>query len=399
MSVLYVSHGHPDFAKGGGELAAWRLFEAFRSKPGFEDSGFLASASSPDQLPAGSEVLGLGPDEWLIKRSPNPFFHDSAVNLSYGGQLHQALVGRRFKIIHLHHYLHVGIDLALALKRWFPRAILILTLHDYWGLCIYEGRLLRSSGELCEGGDPVSCDHCLGGRRRGEIAIRALRIRRLFDSIDHFLSPSFFLKHQYLEWGLDSSKISVIENLQVSKVSSVSIAKRRDNVPLVVGFFGQVNPWKGLDFLIEALYLARDRGVAVNLEVNGAEQTEDVVPGVQYNGTYSPDQLVERMERVDIVAMASNWFENSPMVIQEAFQHGRPVLTPRLGGMAEKIRDGQTGMLFSPGDANSLAEALQQITEKPEILRRLQEGVKKYILERTDSEALHELLYKRLIYS
>ena len=398
MSVLYVSHGHPDFAKGGGELAAWRLFEAFRSKPGFEGSGFLASASSPDQLPAGSEVLGLGPDEWLIKRSPNAFFHDSAVNLSYGGQLYQALEGRSFKIIHLHHYLHVGIDLVLALKRWFPRAILILTLHDYWGPCVYEGRLLRSSGELCSGGDPESCNQCLGGNRRGEIAIRSRRMSRLFGSIDHLLSPSFFLKRQYLEWGLDSSKISVIENLPVAKISSVSITERRDNVPLVVGFFGQVNPWKGLDLLLEALRLARNRGVAVNLEVNGAEQTEEPLPGVQYNGTYSPDQLFERMERVDVVAMASKWFENSPMVIQEAFQHGRPVLTPRLGGMAEKIRDGHTGMLFSPGDANSLAEVLQQITEKPEILQRLQEGVQKYILERADSEALHELLYERLIY-
>ena len=90
MNVLYVSHGHPAFAKGGGELAAWRLFQAFRSKPGFEGCGFLAAASSPDQLPAGSEVAGLSPDEWLIKRSPNPFFHDTAVNLSHGGQLHQA---------------------------------------------------------------------------------------------------------------------------------------------------------------------------------------------------------------------------------------------------------------------------------------------------------------------
>ena len=132
MSVLYVSHGHPAFAKGGGELAAWRLFEAFRSKPGFEDSGFLAAASSPDQLPAGSEVLGLSPDEWLIKRSTSAITHDTAVNLSSGGQLHQALAGRCFQIIHLHHYLHVGIDLVLALKRWFPKAKLLLTLHDYW---------------------------------------------------------------------------------------------------------------------------------------------------------------------------------------------------------------------------------------------------------------------------
>ena len=59
MNVLYVSHGHPAFAKGGGELAAWRLFQAFRSKTGFEGCGFLAAASSPDQLLAGSEVVGF----------------------------------------------------------------------------------------------------------------------------------------------------------------------------------------------------------------------------------------------------------------------------------------------------------------------------------------------------
>ena len=94
MSVLYVSHGHPAYAKGGGELAAWRLFEAFRHRSGFEGSGFLAAASSPAQLPAGSELLGLGPDEWLIKRSTNAIWHDTAVNLSETGQLRQALTGR-----------------------------------------------------------------------------------------------------------------------------------------------------------------------------------------------------------------------------------------------------------------------------------------------------------------
>ena len=77
VSVLYVSHGHPAFAKGGGELAAWRLFEAFRRKKGFESSGFLAAASAPDQLPAGSEVVGLGPNEWLIKRSTSAITHNT----------------------------------------------------------------------------------------------------------------------------------------------------------------------------------------------------------------------------------------------------------------------------------------------------------------------------------
>ena len=398
MSVLYVSHGHPAFAKGGGELAAWRLFEAFRHSPGFEGSGFLASASSPDQLPAGSELLGLGDDQWLIKRSTSAITHDTAVNLSSGGQLHQALVGRRFQIIHLHHYLHVGIDLVLALKRWFPQAKLLLTLHDYWAPCVYEGRLLRASGELCGGGDPVSCDQCLGGDRRGELAIRALRLQRMFAVIDQLLCPSFFLKQRYLEWGVNPARISVMENLPALKAATPVPVHREQGGSLVVGFFGQVNPWKGLNLLIEAVQLARECRVNVELEVNGAEQPAgEVPPGVLFNGTYEPHRLSERMARVDVVAMASTWYENSPMVIQEAFLHGRPVLAPRLGGMAEKIRDGQSGLTVTPGSAPAMAEALKRLTHQPELLAQLQQGVQRLFSRRADPQRGYAQLYKRFM--
>ena len=404
MSVLYVSHGHPDFAKGGGELAAWRLFEAFRSKPGFEGSGFLASASSPDQLPAGSEVLGLGPDEWLIKRSPNPFFHDSAVNLSCGGQLHQALLGRHFKIIHFHHYLHVGIDLVLALKRWFPRSILILTLHDYWGPCAYEGRLLRSSGELCEGGDPVSCNQCLGGDRRGELAIRAQRLHRLFGAIDHFLSPSHFLKHQYLSWGTDSQCISVIENLPAPSAhpllsASDSLMHRDHKLPLVIGYFGQVNPWKGLPLLIEAVGLLRSDNVDVRLEVNGAQADDfaKIPYGVVFNGSYEPEDLQRRMERVHVVAMASTWYENSPMVIQEAFQYGRPVIAPNLGGMAEKVQHEFSGLLFEVGSARSISSQVRRLVEEDCLLVKLYANIAHANENRIDEFACHQKIYAQLL--
>ncbi len=398
MSLLIVSHGHPAFAKGGGELAAWRLFEAFRHRPGFQGSGFLAAASSPDQLPAGSELLGLGPDEWLIKRSTNAIWHDTAVNLSETGQLRQALTGRQFQIIHLHHYLHVGIDLVLALRRWFPHAKLLLTLHDYWGPCVYEGRLLRSSGVLCSGGDPVSCDQCLGGNRRGEMAIRALRVWRMFSTIDQLLCPSFFLKQQYLNWGVEPRKISVIENLPAPEASTLLPSQPAQTGALVVGFFGQVNPWKGLDVLIEAVQLARECGVDVQLEVNGAQPLDgEAKLGVQFNGTYEPNQLAERMARVNVVAMASTWYENSPMVIQEAFLHGRPVVAPRLGGMAEKVRDGQSGVLVEPGSASSMTEALQRLANQPELLVKLQQGVQRLLSRRADPERGHAQLYRRLM--
>ena len=405
MSVLYVSHGHPAFAKGGGELAAWRLFEAFRNKPGFEGSGFLAAASAPDQLPAGSEVAGLGPDEWLIKRSTSAITHDTAVNLSCGGQLHQALAGRCFQIIHLHHYLHVGIDLVLAFKRWFPEARLLLTLHDYWGPCVYEGRLLRASGELCSGGDPDSCDQCLGGGRRGELAIRAQRLQRLFGVIDHLLCPSFFLKQRYLDWGVAQNKISVIENLpatgpspQVPPFGSDLLGPSQE-LPLVIGYFGQVNPWKGLSLLIEAIGLLRSVNVDVRLEVNGAHADDfAMIPdGVSFNGRYKPEDLPRRMAHVHVVAMASIWYENSPMVIQEAFQCGRPVIAPDLGGMAEKVQHDYSGLLFDVGSANAMAGQIKRFFEEDQLLAKLCANIARRNAIKIDEFACHGKLYAKLV--
>ena len=170
----------------------------------------------------------------------NPVIHSSSINLSTNGALF-ATIGSSL-LIHIHHYLHVGIDLIYALKRWFPAAKLIMTLHDYWGPCVNEGRLLRSSGQLCAGGSPSECDVCLGHGYRGELAIRSLRLKRMFAMIDHFISPSFFLKKQYLAWGLVNNLISVVENLPIYNHPIVTIdsaAKKSNSSNLVVSYLAR----------------------------------------------------------------------------------------------------------------------------------------------------------------
>jgi glycosyltransferase involved in cell wall biosynthesis len=417
MSLLLVSHGHPRFACGGGELAAWRLFEQFRDQPGFEGSGFLAAASSAEVFPAGCEVVGLTEDQWLIKRSPNPIFHDTAVSLRDGSQLHEALRHRDFRLIHLHHYLHVGLDLVQALRRWFPQAKLILTLHDYWGPCVFEGRLLRRSGELCSGGDPEACDACLGGDRRGELAIREWRLKRLFAVVDHCLSPSFFLKRCYLQWGVDPRRISVVENLPAPATPSaedhqLSTRPGLNQQPLVLGYFGQINPWKGLDRILQALVLlqAKESGAPrVRLDVHGPlPQDQDSAFWMQclalidqlgpervtLCGGYAPEHLAARMAAVDWVVMASIWYENSPMVIQEAYRHGRPVLAPRLGGMAEKVRHGISGWLFEPDAIENLVEAIQCLCQLPQAeAKALQRGAASMAIGSAQAGERHARLY------
>jgi glycosyltransferase involved in cell wall biosynthesis len=50
--------------------------------------------------------------------------------------------------------------------------------------------------------------------------------------------------------------------------------------------------------------------------------------------------------------------ENAPLVVGEAMAVGRPVVATRVGGTADMVRDGETGWLCEPGDANGLADCL-----------------------------------------
>ena len=98
MGILFVSHSHPHFSKGGAELAAWRLFELVRQLKGYESSGFLASAlASDDIFPDGCEIKSLTEDQLLIRRSMNPVIHSSSINFSTNGALFAAIGGKRFQ--------------------------------------------------------------------------------------------------------------------------------------------------------------------------------------------------------------------------------------------------------------------------------------------------------------
>jgi glycosyltransferase involved in cell wall biosynthesis len=69
------------------------------------------------------------------------------------------------------------------------------------------------------------------------------------------------------------------------------------------------------------------------------------------------------MSNIDWLVMGSIWWENSPVVIQEAFKFGRPVICPDIGGMAEKVKPGLGGLNFRARDSLSLQTVLSDIVE------------------------------------
>ena len=77
------------------------------------------------------------------------------------------------------------------------------------------------------------------------------------------------------------------------------------------------------------------------------------------------------MREVDWVIMGSIWWENSPLVIQEAYKFGRPMIVPDIGGMAEKVKDGVTGLHFRARDSVSLSSVIKRVVAEPGLYDRL----------------------------
>ena len=69
------------------------------------------------------------------------------------------------------------------------------------------------------------------------------------------------------------------------------------------------------------------------------------------------------------------WYENSPLVILEAFAARRPVIGTRVGGIAEIVQDNINGLLFERGNAEDLAHVMLRVVDDPSLLARLAQSI------------------------
>jgi glycosyltransferase involved in cell wall biosynthesis len=72
----------------------------------------------------------------------------------------------------------------------------------------------------------------------------------------------------------------------------------------------------------------------------------------------------EALARTDLLVVPSLWPENSPLTVHEAALARVPVLASRIGGLAEYVKEGVTGMLFAPGNASELRHHIHEFAAK-----------------------------------
>lgn len=389
--ILVMAHGHPEIIRGGGELAAYQLFKTFQNHEKVEQAWFLAA--DPVQNGASGRMKLHRKDEYLWEQGLSDFFRMEAANkhevTGYFAELIRAL---RPTVVQTHHYFNFGLEYLKVIKDVDPTIKTVLTLHEYMAICPNFGQMMSIDGEtLCEDGFDTSIRRCNPNRSADDLWLRKHRFQSYFKYVDHFIAPSEFLRQRYIEWGLAPDKITHIPNGQPQR-TTLPTRENGSEGRNRFAFFGQIGPHKGLDVLLESLTaLGKDRK-KISFQIHGANLQYQRKPfrkkirkllkpliddqTVQWMGSYRPDELSRRMQNVDWVCVPSIWYENAPLVIQEAFAFGRPVLTTDIGGMKEMVDDGVNGRCLPRLSSSAWAATFKELGANPDIWDKLHSGIK-----------------------
>ena len=372
--VVFISHGHPELSKGGAEVASWNLYQHLKEN-GY-DCLYIARTDGDSH---GGSTFSQRGDEVLFHTGMSDWFNLSTSHLKpLFTDLTELLKQYDPDIVHIHHYAHMGIELFPAVKRAVPNAKVVFTLHEFMAMCMHNGQMVkRETLKLCNKAAVSDCTKCFPSHSPSDFFLRKNYVLDQFSYVDEFVSPSTFLAKRYIEWGIPAEKMHVIENV-LPELAAVPPRTLRDNEKRTrFAFFGQVNPYKGIDILLQALVLLPEElKTQITLDIHGANldiQTSDFKEKVEkllektegmveLRGPYESEQLRSRIADCDWVVIPSIWWENSPVVIQEAIHFGRPLIGSNIGGMKEKIEN-KAGFTFEARSASALASAMVQAIE------------------------------------
>jgi glycosyltransferase involved in cell wall biosynthesis len=218
------------------------------------------------------------------------------------------------------------------------------------------------------------------------LAIQRVRneLQELIANTDRLVSLTEWYKKILITNGVPPDKIMVIP--QALTTGHAKTPREKDpsrRLPLKLVFIGRIQPQKGVDLLIEAV-----RGFTaaeVQVDLYGKEEGTDfyrqciaaldTLDTATFRGMLRREEVLDTLAEYDMLCLPSTFSEMSPLVIQEAFAAGIPVLASKVYGNAEQVKDGQNGLLFDFKSAASLRAKISELINEPELLPRLKRNV------------------------
>jgi glycosyltransferase involved in cell wall biosynthesis len=395
QKILLISLFHPELVRGGAQQIAYELFEGLQAR-GDVDVTFLASIDSkfPALYKSGARITGFDGrvNEYLFLSRDYDYWWHKTSSPQHIEALEEFLLQINPDVVHVHHFLTLGVDLLTLIRRVLPQCRLVFTFHEFMSICAADGHMVRKTDRsLCDHASQVRCHQCFPDRSPEQFLIRKMWFSNHFQNVDAFTCPGEFMLEHYTRWGIPPEKISHVTNGQRNYAAAgrLPAASQKHNR---FGFFGQYVDVKGVQIILRAVALLRADGFTdFAVELNGdnlryaspdtrkefesflKEEAELPVQEriVIDRGSYQVAQLASRMACVDWCVVPSVWWESFGLVISEAWMFGRPVICSNVGGMAERNRHDIFALHFQMGDPRALAEAIRRACTEPGLWERL----------------------------
>jgi glycosyltransferase involved in cell wall biosynthesis len=186
-------------------------------------------------------------------------------------------------------------------------------------------------------------------------------------SVSRFIALSEFARGRFIAGGLPAEKIAIKPNFVDP---DPGIGSGRGNFALFVGRFAEE---KGIGTLLAAwsrlpvkprLKIIGDGPLAPAV-ANAAATIREI----EWLGPRSKEEVSHAMGEASILIVSSTWYEGFPLVVEEGFAAGLPIIASRIGSLAEVISNGETGRLVSPGDPDELSNAVSRVFSRPQELQ------------------------------
>ncbi|MDX6520146.1 MAG: hypothetical protein QOF08_751 [Gaiellales bacterium] len=388
--IMLTSFGYND--SGGGTIVPRYLSQELVRR-GWDVTVFHAAVGRIEDAPAyavrrwyedGVRLIGVHnrPHGLLDLGNAQREIDDPPITRAFA----EALDRHRPDVVHVHNLHNLG---AALLDEIAVRGIRAhFSTHNYWLICP-RNYLYTEQLDLCNGpGDRgAACAACVGSPDRRGYQERLAEVRTRFArGIDTCLAVSEAMKRTLVTNGYPAEMIDVVQQAMPQEEAiwqQLGAAREpgRAGEALTVGFFGSAYPHKGPSLLIEAAQRCR---AEIRVEIHGDAQPQfaehlralDRRGVVTVVGGFDHDSLAGRLSGVDVAVIPSLWWDCAPLMVAECLAGRVPVLAARMGGIPDFVRDEVDGLLFDGRDADDLAAKLDRLAGEPELLERLQSGIR-----------------------
>lgn len=302
-------------------------------------------------------------------------------------------------IAHIHNFNHQLTPSILFVLRQ-KKIPVVMTMHDYKLVC--PSYLMLNKNNVCNLCKNRRFYHALKSKCHKNSYFKSLLMTfesylhhyclNSYKTIKKFICPSRFVMDKLKEMGLQGDFI-YLNNFLDSLQYHVSSEHTKN-----ILYFGRLSHEKGIFTLINAV---KDLPVFLEIVGTGLLESEakkmlieNNITNIKFSGYLTGDKLFNTIRESYLCIVPSEYYENNPFSIIEAFACGTPVIGARIGGIPELVIDQENGLLFEPGNINDLKNKLLTLLNSPETVEKMRKNVKHFAEKEYNPEKHYDSLIK-----